>query len=291
MGVLYLLVNVFANQGETILVRRFGRKYGAGGMLFNAVICLFAMIFFLVSDSNGFCFNPDILIYGLINAILYAAGFYFCYVAFAVGNYLLTHTITSMNFLIPVFYGLFILKEKSGVLTYIGLLFSIASVLIMCYARWTNAKNDEKGEGISLKWLISTLIVLFSNGFISVLSKIFQSRFQGVYTNEYMVITLAGSSLSLLIMGLILEGNTLRNSFRQAFLYGMGAGLCNGIKNAANLAVILLIPLSVLTPLRKGIHIVASFLLSHLIYKERYTKLQYFCILLSIISIVLMQLA
>lgn len=291
MAILYLLVNIFANQGETILVRKYGRKYGEGGMLFNAVICLFAMLFFFISDTNGFHIRSEIWVYGLINAILYASGFYFCYVAFAEGNYLLTHTITSMNFLIPILYGLLILRERSGILTYIGLLFSLASVVIMCYARWTKAKESETKGGFSVKWLVATLIVLFSNGFISILSKTFQSRFEGVYTNEYMVITLALAAVSLLVMGLLLEGNTLRNSFKQAFAYGMGAGLCNGIKNAANLAVVLLIPLSVLSPMRKGLHLIASFLLSHLLYKERYTKLHYFCILLSVISIVLMQLA
>jgi len=291
MGIIYLLVNIFAHQGETLLVRRYGRKYGEGGMLFNAVICLFAMIFFVVSDTDGFHYNPDIWRYGLINAALYAAGFYCCYVAFTEGNYLLTQTITSMNFMIPVLYGLIILREPSNILTYVGLMFSLASVFIMCYARWNGAKNSEKHGSISAKWLISTLVLLFGNGFISVLSKMFQSKFNGVDTNEFMIISLAGASISLFVMGLILEGNTLRKSFRQALIYGAGAGLCNGIKNAANLAAVLLIPLSILTPLRKGLHLIVTFSLSHLIYKERYTKLHYFCIILSIISIIIMQFA
>lgn len=291
MVVLYVLAHHLAHQGETMLVRRYGRKYGAGGMLFNGVICLFAMIFFLLSDLDGLHFVSGIWRYGLINAILYAAGFYFAYLAHSSGNYFLTQTICSMSFIIPIIYGLFFLHEAANVLTYIALVLSISSVLLMCYARGQKNEQKEKSGSTSAKWLISVLIVLFSNGLITVVSKMQQSRFDGLHSNEFMIITLTGASLFLFVMGAVLEGKGMLKTLRQGFLYGIGAGLLNGFKNALNLVLITLVPLSVLSPLNKGVSLLLGYVVSVFLYKEKYTKLYYLSMLLSVISIVLMQLS
>lgn len=294
MGVLglgLLLIYSTAHQGEVMLVRRYGKKHGAGGMLFNGVICLFAMISFILTDRDGFHFAPGLWIYGIANAVLYAAGFYFAYVAYASGNYFLTSTITSMQFIVPIVYGLVFLKEQSNALTYLSLAFSLGSVALMIYARWEKTEKSDNNKGISAKWLIATLITLFSNGFISIVAKMQQTAFDKLYSNEYMIITLAGASLSLFVMAVVLEKDSIKKTLRFGVTYGMGAGLLNGLKNAINLAIIALVPLSVLTPMKKGMGIVFTFLVSYFLYKERYTKLQYLSIVLSIIAIVLMQLS
>ena len=291
LGMVYMLIHLTAHQGEVMLVRRYGKKYGAGGMLFNGVICLFAMIYFVLTDWDGFHFLPELWVYGIINALLYAAGFYYAYVAYGIGNYFLTNTITSMQFMIPIIYGLVFLKEPSNWLTYSSLVFSIASVILMCYARKQKADQSEEGNSISAKWLFATLITLFSNGLISVVAKMQQIRFDKQHSNEYMVITLAGAFLFLLLMGVVLERNGIKKTLKQGIAYGIGAGMLNGLKNGINLALIALVPLSVLTPVKKGGGIVFTFLVSYFLYKERYTKLQYLSILLSIIAIVLMQLS
>jgi len=291
LGLGLLLIYSTAHQGEVMLVRRYGKKHGAGGMLFNGVICLFAMIFFILTDRDGFCFARGLWIYGIANAVLYAAGFYFAYVAYASGNYFLTSTITSMQFIVPIVYGLVFLQEQSNALTYLSLAFSLGSVALMIYARWEKTEKSDDNKGISAKWLIATLITLFSNGFISIVAKMQQTAFDKLYSNEYMIITLAGASVSLLIMAIVLEKDGMKKTLRYGFTYGMGAGLLNGLKNAINLAIIALVPLSVLTPMKKGMGIVFTFLVSYFLYKERYTKLQYLSIVLSIIAIVLMQLS
>ncbi len=291
MVVLYIFAHHLVHQGETMLVRRYGRKYGAGGMLFNGVICLFAMIFFLISDRDGLRFLPGIWGYGLVNALLYAAGFYFAFLAHSSGNYFLTQTICSMSFIIPIVYGLFFLHEAANALTYIALALSISSVLLMCYARGQKNEQKEKSGSISAKWLISVLIVLFSNGLTTVVSKMQQSRFDSLHSNEFMIITLTCASLFLFVMGAVLERKGMLKSLRQGFLYGIGAGLLNGFKNALNLVLITLVPLSVLSPLNKGVSLLLGYVVSVFLFKEKYTKLHYLSMLLSVISIALMQLS
>ena len=53
MGFLFICLNQAAHQVEGMLVRRYGRKHGAGGMFFNAIICLFSMFFFVITDRDG----------------------------------------------------------------------------------------------------------------------------------------------------------------------------------------------------------------------------------------------
>ena len=291
MVVLYMIAHHLAHQGETMLVRRYGRKYGAGGMLFNGVICLFAMLFFLISDLDGVHFVSGIWGYGLVNALLYAAGFYFAYLAHSSGNYFLTQTICSMSFIVPIIYGLFFLHEAANAFTYIALVLSIVSVLLMCYARREKSGQKENSGSVSAKWLISVLIVLLSNGLITVVSKMQQSQFDGQHSNEFMVITLTGASLFLFVMGAVLERKGMLKTLRQGCLYGIGAGLLNGFKNALNLALIMLMPLSILTPVNKAVGLLLGYVVSVFLYKEKYAKLHYLSMLLSIISIALMQIS
>lgn len=286
-----LLIYLTAHQGEVMLVRGYGRKYGDGGMLFNGVICLFAMVFFILTDKGGFSFSGRLCVYGVANALLYAAGFYFAYLAYAVGNYFLTQTITSMQFIVPIVYGFVFLKEPSNIMIYLSLAFSLTSVAVMIYDRWLKLDKTQESKGMSAKWLIATLITLFSNGLISVVAKMQQTAFDKQNSNEYMIITLAGASLSLFVMAFILEKGSIKKTVGKGFAYGLGAGLLNGLKNAVNLALIALMPLSMLTPVKKGGGMVFTFLVSYIIYKERYTKLQYISILLSVIAIILMQMA
>ena len=289
MALLYILIFEFANQGEVMLVRRYGKKYGAGGFLFNGVICLFAMIFFLVTDKEGLFFAPGLWKYGAINAVLYGSGFYFAYLAYRVGPYLLTHTITGLNFIFPIFYGLFFLNESANYMTYLALACTFVSFFLMVFGK--QKKQDGEKKGFSFLWLVATLITLFSNGFISILSKSQQAAFDNQYTNEYMVITLSGATFFLLLLGFITDRKNLKQTFLKGGAYGIGAGLLNGAKNFSNLAAMMLVPLSFLTPVKMAIAKPLNFLVSFFIYKERYSMLQYLSIGFGVLSVVLMQVA
>ena len=291
MAFLYIMIFQLANQGEAMLVRHYGKKHGAGGFLFNGVICLFAMIFFIISDTGGLEFSKGLCGYGAINAVLYAAGFYFAYVAYKVGPYLLTHAITGLNFIFPVSYGLFFLGEPANYVTYIALGCTFVGFFLMVYgkSRDKSSKDDEKK--LSFLWLIATLITLISNGFISILAKMQQAALGTQHNNEYMIITLSGATAFLLLLGFITEGKTMKQTFLTGGSYGMAAGLLNGAKNFANLAVLPLIPLSLLTPLKTAISKPLNLFVALFIYKEKYNLLQYLSIAFSILSVLLMQAA
>ena len=106
-GMILILAGLTVHQFEAMLVKRYGKKHGAGGMFFNAIICLFAMVYFIVSDivdKSGLQFSTGVIIYGLINSLMYAIGFYAAYLAYRCGSFGLTRLLTSFASIIPIFF-------------------------------------------------------------------------------------------------------------------------------------------------------------------------------------------
>ena len=158
----------------------------------------------------------------------------------------------------------------------------------MNYTKDIRTPREEK-KSVSVKWLVYVAIILVANGFISVLQRMQQLRFDDACSNEFMIISLGGAFVVLLVMGVVQEREKLRYVAGKGILYGMGAGLLNGAANMVNIAVLLYIPISVVTSLRTGLGIVTSFAISALIYKERFTKLQLAGAFVGIIALMLLQ--
>ena len=57
-------------------------------------------------------------------------------------------------------------------------------------------------------------------------------------------------------------------------LYGAISGVFNGAKNFLILFIYSLLPISIVSPLKAGLAIIFSFLLSLIVYKEKYSVLQ-----------------
>ena len=85
MGILLLLINQAVYQGYGAVTRHYSRKHGNGGLFFNAIICLFSMIFFIITDKDGLNFTKELFIYGSVSVLLFVAGFYYGFVKMVVG--------------------------------------------------------------------------------------------------------------------------------------------------------------------------------------------------------------
>lgn len=269
----YLLIILFTvlNLGESIAVKAYAKRHQSGGMIMNAIIALFAALFFLITDKNGLYFPKEMIPLAVINAFLFAFGFYFTFLAFKVGPYGLTRLISNLSLMFGIFYGIFFLHEETTALTYIGIaLIVVAVFLLNCGGK----KKDGEEGGISLKWFIFVMISVFSNGFIAILTKMQQIKFDNACSNEFQMISIGGSFLLLGILGLIIDRKNLGYILKHGTLYGAVSGLFNGAKNLTLIAVYLFLPLSTVAPMKTGLSIVAAFLLSVLFYKEKYTLLQ-----------------
>ncbi len=284
MGTLLIILNQIAHQGEGMVIKNYGKKHGSGGMFFNAIICLFSMLFFVVTDKGGFYFPKELFLYGFISCLIFATGFYSMYLAFKFGSYAMSKLFASFSGIIAILYGILFLKEPSNYITYIAIVLVFVSVFLMNYK-----KNDEAEKGFSLKWFLSILATIISNGFIAVLQRMQQLEFDNACDNEFMILSLGGAFLALFILGMLLERGRLGKTLKYGTLYGAFAGILNGSMNFLNLAIYMFIPISAATSLKTGLGIVASFLVSVLIYRERFTRMQLASALVGIVALLLLQ--
>lgn len=287
MGTLLILLAILIHQGEGMIVKHYGNKYGSGGMFFNAVICLFSMLFFILTDKNGFYFPPMLFAFGLVSCLMYAAGFGFMYLALQCGSYALTRLIASMSGIIAILYGIVFLEEPAGWLTYLAIGLVFLSVILMNYRK----KEQGEKKGFSLKWLIYVLITALSNGLIAVLTRMQQLYFNDACSNEFKILSLGGACIALVIIGLFTDKGRFRQTLRQGTLHGTLAGLLNGANNYLTMTVYLFIPISLATSLRTGLEILASFAVSVLIYRETFTRRQVISALIGIVALVLLQIS
>ncbi|MBQ8526109.1 MAG: EamA family transporter [Clostridia bacterium] len=286
MGALLLVLDMIAQQGEGMTVRAYGKKHGIGGMFFNAVICLFAMVFFFVTDKGCLSFSKELVAYGLVSCLMYATGFYAGYLAFQTGSYVATKLISSFSVVIAIFYGILFLNEPAGVFTYIAITVFVISMLMMNYRK----TNESERKDFSVKWLICALLAAVSNGLIAVISREQQLYFDGACDNEFMILSFGGAFAFLLVFGIVREIKNIGYILKNGTLYGIIAGIFNGAKNFIGLALYLYIPISVATPLKTGLGFILSFIISVLIYKEKFTKIQIAGVALGAVSLVMFKL-
>lgn len=278
-----ILIDLLAGQGETMVVRRYGRKYGDGGLFFNAIICLFASVFFFVTDKGGLCFPKELWGYGLVSCVMFATGFYTMYLALSTGSYVGSKMFSSFSSIIPIFYGILILQETVSIPKWIGIILVFVTVIL----KVTEGVKGEDTKDASVSWYIYLLLSAVSNGFISVITKMQQLRFDHMYDNEFMIISFLGSFVFLFVMAFIKERGKTKGILGKSILYGAGAGIFNGGKNFLNLIILLYLPISVSTPLRQGLGIIVGFLISTFLYKEKYTRRKIIALVVGAVAVMM----
>ena len=178
IGMLLVVLGLVVNQFEAVIVKHYGKKHGKGGMFFNAIICLFAMIYFFITDKAGLQFQKEIVIYGLINSTMYALGFYSAYIAYKSGSFGLTRLFTSFGVIISTFYGIVFLNEPTSVFTYAAFVMILISLFLMNYN-----KENETSQKISVKWIINVILTVVSNAAIAIIGRMQFGVFGDTYKN------------------------------------------------------------------------------------------------------------
>ena len=268
MSYLLILIKSAVNLSEGVLIKKYNKKYKFGSMFFTGIISLAAMLFSLLSDSDGFHAGTEILPYSLIFGAIYCVSYLMTFIALACGPFALSMLIISYSLVFPIVYGIVWLKESVTPFTCVGFaLLAISLFLVL------DTKNDGEYK-ISLKWGITIGITSVGNGILAIVQKMQQLRFNNVYNHEFMVIALALTTMVLLCLGIIRDRARIREVIRFGTPYAAAAGIANGLNNHLTMAINNLIPISISVPLISGVKIVMSYLYSSILFKERYLKRQ-----------------
>jgi len=284
MPILIIFASRLINQVEGVLIKKYNTKHDKGGFIFTAIVSLFSMLFFLimdlVTDKNGLQFTAPVIWYGIFAGICFALASFLTYVALSCGSYVLSRLILSYGILITVLHGLF-LGENITTWGWIGI------ALVVCSLYFVKGNDKEDEVKITQKWVIAiTLSVLFAGGF-GILQRQQQVVFNHRYDNEFMIVSLAVSVLMLFAFGVIQDGKDMGYILKNGGLYALAAGLSNGATNLLTLYVYTIAPMSFVAPTNAGVSIIISFALSKLIFKEKFSWLQYLGVALGGLALIL----
>ena len=287
MPILLIIISCLTREAEGVLIKKYNGKHEKGGFIFTSIVSLFSMIFFLcmdlITDPNGIQITLPLAVYGILSGIAFATASLLTFIALGCGAYVLSKLILSYGILITIGYGLFT-GETLSVFGWIG----IALIAISLYL----VKDDSKEETvkISKKWIICIALSVVCAGVFSVLQRHQQIEFSNLYDNEFMIITLGVSAVSLFFIGVLKDGKDLGYIIKNGSPYAIGAGISNGTTNLLTLYLYTLAPVSFVSPMNAGLAMIVSFLISKFIFKEKFSKLQYLGVLLGAIAIVLFNL-
>lgn len=286
MAVLLIIIKTLVHMVEGTLIKKYNSKHSEGGFIFTAIVSLFSMVFFIITDKNGLCFPPQIWIYAVLAGICYFSASIFTYIALGSGSFALTMLMLSYSLIFTIVYGIAFLKESASVFTYIGILLMLVSIYFV------KADGHQKGvkKNITPLWVVAMIISLCGNGFLGILSRMQQIRFNDEYTNEFMIICLAISSVVLFVFGLYKDWGKIIYILRYGGVYAAISGMSNGASNLLGLIVNTMMPISIVSPLSAGIKNLISFLFSVFIFREKLGKRQIFGVIMGTIALILFKL-
>ena len=284
MAITLLFLSAIVHQLEGILIKKYNTKHSKGEFIFIAIVSLFSMLFFVITDKDGLNFSLQIIPYAIAAGIFYSSASVLTFIAYGCGSFVISNLILSYGLICTIGFGVFVLKEEISVFTYIGFVIMMFSLYL------SRGTQEEGGIKFSAKWLICIILSAIGSGMFGVMQKTQQLAFNNRCTNEFMVIALAFSSLTLFIIGLKKDGKNLKHILKNGVPYASLAGISNGLTNALSLYVLTLIPISVSSPTSAGIKIIVSFIISKLIFKECFIKRQIVSVILGAAAVVFLNL-
>lgn len=294
MEYLMLLIVVATMMINTIAQKQYNLKAKHHEpFLFLSVFIYVAMIFFVFSSGFKLEFNSAVLPYSIIFAICFALSFLTTFMAIKTGPLSITLLVTTYSLIVPTFYGMIFLGDKIGALAYIGIVLIMVSLLLVNIQKRSKADDvDKSTPKITLKWVLWLVSAFFVNGFNSVIQKEQQLKFDGAYKSEFMIVGLFIAATVLFICA-FLFGNArteFLHKFKECVKYGIFGGVANGAMNLGVLILTGLIPTAILFPSISGGGVIAGFVISRFLYKEKLSPVQIAGYVIGTVSVIILNL-
>ena len=140
---------------------------------------------------------------------------------------------------------------------------------------------------LTLKWVMFVALSFFGNGFISIIQKNQQMKFNGAYKSEFMIVALIIVFVIFFLLGLSVKGDK-KKMLGECIKYAAPAGLANGMVNFFIMVLTSLLPTAILFPSISAMDMTFTFIIALSIFKEKLSKIQTAGYLLGVISVILL---
>ena len=284
MNAILLILVIAGVTLQQIMKKAYNNKVRGGVFSFSAGSSLMALLFFAATAKGNLTFSSEYIIYSVLFALTFSMATVFSFFAIIEGPLALTSLVISYSLLIPTGYGLLVLGEPVGVNLIIGIVFLMISLLLI------NIEKKGEQKKITFKWAIYALLAFVGNGGCSLVQKVQQVDCNKQFKSEFMLLAYGMSVVILLICALFLEKKDTWKNLKTGLVYWAGNGLFNGMVNFLVLVLSGVMAASVMFPLISAGGIVAAFLVSLFIYREKLSTAQIIGLAFGIISVVFLNL-
>ena len=206
------------------------------------------------------------VILGILFGVVTALANLYKMLSLATGPMHITLLITTSSMIIPTISGVFFGED-----------FSIAKLVCVSF-------NKSKDHDINLKWIIFCFLAFMLQGSIGVIQKIHQSS---VYKSEINGFLFVSFLCSLIYCRMVIGKDFGRFKLSAKYVViAIICGICSYIMNVLNLKLSGLLPSQLFFPIVNGSTIVLSSIMSVLLFKENFSKIQLIGLCGGIISLV-----
>ncbi len=249
---------------------------------FLAASTFFSIIFFLITGSGSIALSAKAFAYSLAFALAYGIATVGSMLAISTGPLSLTSLIVQYSLVIPTFFGLIALNEPIDFSLVCGILLLLISLLFI------NREKSGEEKKITLKWGIYAFMAFVGNGTCSTVQKMQQISCNGMYKNEFMIVSLSITVLYLMIFAGFTEKQEIGLHLKKGVLWYIICGLANGVVNFLVLVLSTRMPASMMFPIISAGGIITTGLISVLGYKETFSLSQKIGFFLGITAVVVL---
>ena len=269
-------------------IHRIGSKYYTlkvknGEFLFSVVNITVPIFVFLISGGFRFGFPPSLYGLSAVFVLFYLAAALGVMYSIKEGSLAITSLIISYSPLIPTVYGLLFLGETPKITLFIGLVFLVVSLVLI------NIEHRGEEKKITLKWIIFILLALFGDGIKNIIIKVQQINYNGLYKNEFLIMSFLVCSIVCLVIALCKERENIKVNLKRGIGFSVICGVATGF---INLLISILsgpkcnMPASIMFPFISAGGIISSLLVAVFLFKEKLSKAQISGLIMGIVSIV-----
>ena len=284
MHYLLLPLLLITLSGQNILTKNyFVKAKSTSSYIFSSFSVLLSLSFFLISGMGKLDFSEfgKVLPYSLAFAVTYGLAVIFSKASIGCGPLSLSALFSSYSLMIPTFYGIFVSHDTVTAFTVTGLVLLVISIVLV------NLKKED--ARITPKWVFFVTMSLIMNGVCTVVQRVQQEDFSGLYKNEFMIISLS------VVVVFMMSGSVMLCKNRRAVLSDIQlylnaglAGLFNGFTNHMVMFLVAYLPSSVMYPTISSGSIIISTLAAIFIYREKLSKMKLAGFIIGVASVILL---
>lgn len=296
VNALLLAVVTIGISAQGIIKKFYNGKVGNRGVfVFNAVSVFSACLFFVCSSGFKLNFTAEIIPWSIAFALCFGAASVAGFYAIVHGSLSLTSLVTSYSLIIPTFYGLIFLDEKTSVWFWIGLVLLCISLFLInskIGAKKDDAENKSEGEEIKItfKWVIFALVAFVCNGLCSTIQPAAVRAFTTEYSEEFMIIALLIVAAIMLAMAFFAEREDIAPCAKGGWYCMSLCGIANGLVNLLVIILSTRMNTSLMFPIISAGGIILTWVVCRFLYREKLSLGQNVALVLGIVAVVFMNL-